>query len=588
MQIRKYVILGLFAAILLYVPSSGSANAESVPNWVKTNAGWWASGDIDQQSFIQGIEYLVNQGIISVPVQKVSGEKSETVPDWIKNTAGWWAEDAISDAEFVRAVEFLVAENIISVQVDALNEIKMPTSIGKTITLAKSPEGTNFEEKEMDYYDEDKYKFAKKHGDGMAYPGVVIDGDRSAVHVTYADTVNGVTNILFTSTYDGGNTWTDPTIVNEPGIASRPHMAGGAMLQVGPEGEIYALYGHSIKNKKVMDEGFGHGYTYTILARSDDGGKTWPMHTLIGDPNTHYHDAANGMMHSKTFESFSIRDDGRVYVAWLDSRGQQNGGYTTGQVRMQYSDTNGESFSKSVIVKNKVCPCCATDICSKTTGETFVQYRNVIGNYGEPNYRDIVVSKSDDHGAIWNPPELVGDDGYETNGCAHVVSSMALDSNGYLHAAWYTGGRSNAEGPGLYYAVSKDDAETWSYPLKVWGETFFPPAHIKITVGTDDVPRMAWSDRTVDGGAVYTAAVNPNTGKLTEVQEVGIGDNAWISSVGGVTAMTWNSSSVWVDEDKLDEDGVFEDWKDGEYTGGNVKDKQTKGEIFVRIWDDRL
>ena len=89
MQIRKYAILGLFAAILLYVPSSGFANAESVPSWVKTNAGWWASGDIDQQSFIQGIEYLVNQGIISVPVQKVSGEKSETVPDWIKNTAGW-------------------------------------------------------------------------------------------------------------------------------------------------------------------------------------------------------------------------------------------------------------------------------------------------------------------------------------------------------------------------------------------------------------------------------------------------------------------------------------------------------------------
>ena len=74
---------------------------------------------------------------------------------------------------------------------------------------------------------------------------------------------------------------------------------------------------------------------------------------------------------------------------------------------------------------------------------------------------------------------------------------------------------------------------------------------------------MAWSDRTVDGGAVYTAAVNPDTGKLTEAQKVGVGDNAWISSVGGVTAMTWNSSSVWVDVDKLDEDGVFEDWKDG-------------------------
>ena len=79
----------------------------------------------------------------------------------------------------------------------------MPTSIGKTITLAKSPEGTNFDEKEMDFYDEDDYQFAKKHGDGMAYPGVVIDGERSAVHVTYADTVNGETNMLLTPTDDG-------------------------------------------------------------------------------------------------------------------------------------------------------------------------------------------------------------------------------------------------------------------------------------------------------------------------------------------------------------------------------------------------
>ena len=95
------------------------------------------------------------------------------------------------------------------------------------------------------------------------------------------------------------------------------------------------------------------------------------MHTLIGDPNTHYHDAANGMMHSKTFESFSIRDDGRVYVAWLDSRGQQNGGYTTGHVLMQYSDTHGDSVANSVSVKQSWSTS-ATDICSKTTGETFV------------------------------------------------------------------------------------------------------------------------------------------------------------------------------------------------------------------------
>ncbi|MDA0756304.1 MAG: phosphate ABC transporter substrate-binding protein, partial [Crenarchaeota archaeon] len=38
---------------------------------------------------------------------------AETVPDWVKNTAGWWANDAISEKEFVNAVGFLVNEGII-------------------------------------------------------------------------------------------------------------------------------------------------------------------------------------------------------------------------------------------------------------------------------------------------------------------------------------------------------------------------------------------------------------------------------------------------------------------------------------------
>ena len=39
----------------------------------------------------------------------------ESIPDWVKNTAGWWAEDAISETEFVSAIEFLIKEDIIKV-----------------------------------------------------------------------------------------------------------------------------------------------------------------------------------------------------------------------------------------------------------------------------------------------------------------------------------------------------------------------------------------------------------------------------------------------------------------------------------------
>jgi len=46
----------------------GNINLDSssnVPEWIKNNAGWWADGQIDDETFVQGIEYLVKIGIIT-------------------------------------------------------------------------------------------------------------------------------------------------------------------------------------------------------------------------------------------------------------------------------------------------------------------------------------------------------------------------------------------------------------------------------------------------------------------------------------------------------------------------------------------
>ena len=37
-----------------------------IPYWIKNNAGWWATDQIDDSSFLQGIQYLVKEGIIVV------------------------------------------------------------------------------------------------------------------------------------------------------------------------------------------------------------------------------------------------------------------------------------------------------------------------------------------------------------------------------------------------------------------------------------------------------------------------------------------------------------------------------------------
>ena len=42
-----------------------SAEAASVPPWVKNNAGWWADGVIDDSDFITGVQYLIEEGIIT-------------------------------------------------------------------------------------------------------------------------------------------------------------------------------------------------------------------------------------------------------------------------------------------------------------------------------------------------------------------------------------------------------------------------------------------------------------------------------------------------------------------------------------------
>ncbi len=42
-----------------------SANAK-IPDWIKSNAGWWADGGIDDESFVGGIQFLIKEGIMKI------------------------------------------------------------------------------------------------------------------------------------------------------------------------------------------------------------------------------------------------------------------------------------------------------------------------------------------------------------------------------------------------------------------------------------------------------------------------------------------------------------------------------------------
>ena len=125
-QIRSSIVLILSFALIgsgILIPNSSAQDAQ-IPGWIKNVAGWWAIGDISENEFLTGIEYLINNNIInlsSVPCFDVVGIDDATanvvkaVPDWVKNNAKWWSEDLIGNTDFYNGLEYLISHKIISI-----------------------------------------------------------------------------------------------------------------------------------------------------------------------------------------------------------------------------------------------------------------------------------------------------------------------------------------------------------------------------------------------------------------------------------------------------------------------------------------
>jgi len=116
------VLLAGIASVLLLTTMATNVDAANVPDWVKNNAGWWAAGQIDDTAFVSGVQYMIEQGIITVPSTTRSSATSDTIPDWVKNNAGWWADGTISENDFVNGLQYLIKMGIMQVSAGAVSD----------------------------------------------------------------------------------------------------------------------------------------------------------------------------------------------------------------------------------------------------------------------------------------------------------------------------------------------------------------------------------------------------------------------------------------------------------------------------------
>jgi plastocyanin len=115
LHVGKYtlkVLYGLPTQVATVTFDLNEGQNVAIPQWIKENARWWSAGSITDGEFIDAIEYLAKEKIITV--QKTnSGEQSESIPTWIKTNAAWWADSMITDKEFARGLQYLANSGII-------------------------------------------------------------------------------------------------------------------------------------------------------------------------------------------------------------------------------------------------------------------------------------------------------------------------------------------------------------------------------------------------------------------------------------------------------------------------------------------
>jgi len=72
---RGYWIFSIMFLGIVLFSITAYAQTSTIPDWVKNNAKWWSDGQIGESDYISSLQYLINQGIIKIPITEVTATK---------------------------------------------------------------------------------------------------------------------------------------------------------------------------------------------------------------------------------------------------------------------------------------------------------------------------------------------------------------------------------------------------------------------------------------------------------------------------------------------------------------------------------
>jgi hypothetical protein len=313
------------------------------------------------------------------------------------------------------------------------------------------------------------------------------------------------------------------------------------------DGALYAVY---IVGKEVPGERFP--LSALRLVSSKDDGRTWtaPITVTDGEP-----------FGAHNFHALHVAANGTIYVAWLGKpendtgaamsmpmqsmpgmAGMSHAEHATSTSWITRSTDGGKSWSPRVRVDTgEACPCCRTALATASDGTLYMAWRHIYPG----SVRDVVVARSTDQGATWSPAMRVHTDDWKFDACPHAGPSIAVDTKGTLHVAWWTGKEGAA---GVFYTQSSDGGKTFAAPTTLGAAQFSRPSHVQLALASKNRVIVTWDDGTkqipqviarvsADGGAHFGDAMPiSSAGRAASFPVLGV--------MGDSLAVAWSEQSA--------------------------------------------
>jgi len=291
------------------------------------------------------------------------------------------------------------------------------------------------------------------------------------IYVVWLDETPKNPDIFFSSSSDGGKTFTAPiNISNNSGSSGRAQLAFGEQvlddnfdLAIDDAGTIYVAWSDDTSGDWEL-----------LFSKSTDGGKTFskPVNLPKGDTSPRLPDIAIYK--------------GTIYVAWADLSKE------SGDISFSKSTDGGQTWSAPINISNNKGFSDAPDIAIDKDGNIYVVFDDATTKKSQ-----ILFSRSTDGGNTFSAPMAIANPARD-NGFPNIV----IDSKGNIFVAYYeyppTG--SNVKGS---YNYSTDAGQTFVGFANIPGAEYVTEAPIELVADGVGNIYMTWTKVSQRRGFVF-------------------------------------------------------------------------------------